>query len=87
MTATAKPTLPKRLPRELLHWVGLRAIDLSSSIDHENSLAWGQWCRDVASAALLGNSEALRRLIDAAGLTERVGASLEDHQEREAKQR
>lgn len=35
----------------------LTDIALSSSIDFENALLWGQWCREMADAALAGDRE------------------------------
>lgn len=40
----------------------LRIIRFSSLTDFESSVEWGQWCRSVAAAALVGDEEMLERL-------------------------
>lgn len=41
----------------------VNAISNSSLIDFDSSLEWGQWCRDLACAALWGDDEAIDRLV------------------------
>jgi len=41
--------------------IACQMIRASSSADFKSSLLWGQWCRDIAIAALNGDTELLAR--------------------------
>ena len=41
--------------------IACQMIRASSSADFKSSLLWGQWCRDIAIAALNGDTELLTR--------------------------
>lgn len=43
--------------------LALAAIRISSSADFESGLAWGQWCRDLATAALENNEDSVREIV------------------------